>query len=200
MQVNGRVDVHRIHRRIADEVLEGGVALLHPEGIAYRIQLVLGTLANGIHLRMGMALIDGNELGTESESDDGDVEFSAHGFERMRHGLFADENRAENSFKSNAPIPQPATRNWLQPKTPERNESDPEPVPLRPTQPHTSGGSGTGPKRASQANTPTPRVQRESPPSPRAWLRAQARSRRAPAPKTHPRIHPSETPKTTQRR
>jgi len=79
VQVDGRIDVHRIHRRIADQVFKRGVALLHSEGVAHGIQLVLGTLADGVHLGLRMALVDGDELGTESESDDGDVEFSAHG-------------------------------------------------------------------------------------------------------------------------
>ena len=72
-----------------------------------------------------------------------------------------------NSSESNAPIPRPATRNWHQPKPPHQNESDSEPVPLRPTQPPTPGGSGTGPERALQANNNIPsRTARKPPLSP----------------------------------
>jgi hypothetical protein len=36
---------------------------------------------------MGMALINGDKLGTESETDNGDIEFAAHDRERVKHGV-----------------------------------------------------------------------------------------------------------------
>ena len=78
VQVDGGIDVHRVDVRVAQEILEALVALLHAESLAHRIQLVLRALANGVHVRLGVALVNGDELGSESETDDGDVEFAAH--------------------------------------------------------------------------------------------------------------------------
>ena len=74
---NGRVDMHCVHLRIFDELIEIGVALLHTECVANGIQLLFGALANGIHRGVGVALIDGNEFSAESETDDGHLNLSS---------------------------------------------------------------------------------------------------------------------------
>jgi len=52
-----------------------------------------------------MALIDRDELGTESESDDGDVEFSAHGFERLKHGMSLTKTARRTASNQTPPSP-----------------------------------------------------------------------------------------------
>ena len=70
---NRRVDVHHVHIRILDQLLEIRVALFNPEGVSHGVQLVLRPLANRVHIRLRMPLVDGNELRPKAESDDGDV-------------------------------------------------------------------------------------------------------------------------------
>ena len=68
-----------------------------------------------------------------------------------------------------------------------------------PSPPNRTPRAAAGPDRSKHCRrtTSSPRAQRENLPSPRACLRAQARSRRAPAPKTHPRIHTPPKPHRT---
>lgn len=78
VEMDGRVDVDRIDLGVPDQVLEALVALFHPERLPDGIQLLLRALADGVHVRQGMPLVDGDEFGTEAESDDRDVQFAAH--------------------------------------------------------------------------------------------------------------------------
>jgi hypothetical protein len=43
------------------------------ERLADLAELFLVALADGVHVGLRMALVDGNELGAEAEADDGDV-------------------------------------------------------------------------------------------------------------------------------
>ena len=71
---NRRVDVNGMDVRIREQVLVGSVAFRDAELVADFIQLGLGPLADGIHVRIRMTLIDRDELGAETEADDGDVD------------------------------------------------------------------------------------------------------------------------------
>jgi hypothetical protein len=52
-----------------------------------------------------MALVDGNELGTESESDNGDIEFAAHGRERVQHGTSLTKTALRTASNQTPPSP-----------------------------------------------------------------------------------------------
>ena len=47
----------------------------HAKGVADGVELRLRPLADRVDARLRMALIDGNELGSEAETDDGNVDF-----------------------------------------------------------------------------------------------------------------------------
>ena len=73
---NRRVDVDRIDIRIFEQLLVIGVASFHSEGVANGIQLLFRPLADGVHVRIWVTLINGNELGSEPEANYGDVYFT----------------------------------------------------------------------------------------------------------------------------
>ena len=80
MQVDRRIDVHGIHIGILDQLLEILIPLAYFILAAYLIQLLFRTLADGVHIRIGMMLINRNEFLAESESYDGDIDLVlAHG-------------------------------------------------------------------------------------------------------------------------
>ncbi len=72
---DGRINVDEIHFRIFQQLLEIRVTLLHAKGIADRVQFFARPLANGVHAGVGMALVDGNEFGPETEADNSNVQF-----------------------------------------------------------------------------------------------------------------------------
>src|SRR6185503_3239704 len=72
---DGRIDVDDVDIRVLEQLFEIRVAPLHPEGLADGVQLFRRALANRIHVGIGMALVNGDEFGSESESDDGNVQF-----------------------------------------------------------------------------------------------------------------------------
>src|SRR5688500_172134 len=58
---------------IFEEIVEIGVTFLDAERVADVIQLFLRALANGVHVGVGMLLINGDEFGPEPQPNDGDV-------------------------------------------------------------------------------------------------------------------------------
>ncbi len=72
---NGRVDVDRIDVWIFEQILEFRVAFPHAEVIADLIQLLLGALADRVHVGIGMPLIERDEFRAEAKSHNGDVYF-----------------------------------------------------------------------------------------------------------------------------
>ena len=76
--VDGRVDMHRIHVRIGDQLGEISVARRDAELIAHFVQVRLVPLADGVDVGVGVALVDRDELRAEPHADDGDVEFTRH--------------------------------------------------------------------------------------------------------------------------
>ena len=49
------------------------ISLLHSVFVADLVEDFLRALADGVHVRLWMALVDGNELGTETEADNSDI-------------------------------------------------------------------------------------------------------------------------------
>jgi hypothetical protein len=77
VKVNGGVDVHRVDFRIAQKCLIIEVALFDTELVADFVETRLGPLADGVHLRVGVTLIDGDKLLAEPQTDNGYIDFSS---------------------------------------------------------------------------------------------------------------------------
>ena len=77
---DGRVDVDEIDVRVRQHVVVVRVPLLDAEGIGDAVQLRSISPADGEHVRVGMTLVDGDELGPETEAHDRHVELL------VRHG------------------------------------------------------------------------------------------------------------------
>jgi hypothetical protein len=75
---NGRVDVNGIDIRVGEDLFELGIADIDLPVITALLQLVGVALADGVAVGVGVLLPDGDELGSESEADDCDVDFLAH--------------------------------------------------------------------------------------------------------------------------
>ena len=71
---NRRIDMHRMHVRIRQKILIGGISFFDTILVPHFIQLCAGALADGIHVGTGVALIDRDEFGPEPETDDGNVD------------------------------------------------------------------------------------------------------------------------------
>jgi len=67
--------MHEVHIRILQHVIEVCIAFFHTEGVRNFLHLRFIALAHGVHVGKGMTLVNRNELGTETESYDGDVVF-----------------------------------------------------------------------------------------------------------------------------
>ncbi len=78
---DGRVDVHGVDRGVLEHVFVAGVASLDAETVAALVQLGLVAAANGGQLGVGVCLVDGDELGAETEPDDADADLAtgSHG-------------------------------------------------------------------------------------------------------------------------
>ena len=79
------VDVDGVNVRIGEDVCVVLIALLDAELVADLLERFGIALADRGHLGIGMALVDGNEFGTEAEADDGDAGFCdgrGHGLEK----------------------------------------------------------------------------------------------------------------------
>jgi len=73
---NGRIDVDGVDVWIFEQSIEVREPLFHPERIANGVQLLFCALANGVHVRLGMPLVNGNEFGPKSEAYNGHVDLS----------------------------------------------------------------------------------------------------------------------------
>ena len=79
-----RIDVDGMHLGILEQVAKLRVAPGHPgRHLRSAIQLLGRALADRVHIRVGMPLINGNEFGTEAEADDGDIDFLLVGHEEQ---------------------------------------------------------------------------------------------------------------------
>ncbi len=74
VQLQRGVDVDDVDVRVGEHRIVVGVADVDPELVADFVELGLGALADRVHLGVGVALVDGDELGTEFEPDDTDAE------------------------------------------------------------------------------------------------------------------------------
>ena len=75
---NGRIDVHGVDLVVLEQLLEMAVADLDAEGVPDRVELAPGPLADRIHVGMRVPLVDGDELGAESQAHDGHVDLVVH--------------------------------------------------------------------------------------------------------------------------
>ncbi len=73
---NGGIDVDEIDFGVFQDVGVIGVALGDFEVIANLIEFFLVALADGVHVGLGMLLIDGDEFSAETQADNGDVGFA----------------------------------------------------------------------------------------------------------------------------
>ena len=75
-----RVDVHRIDIRVLQQLLVRRVSLrqLDAKLIANLIKRIVAPLANGRDASTWVFLINGNELGSKAESDEGYVDLVRH--------------------------------------------------------------------------------------------------------------------------
>ena len=69
------VDMDRVDLGIAEEFVVIGVALRNAEGVLDGLEFLRVALADREEIGVGVGLIDRNELGTEAEADDGDIDF-----------------------------------------------------------------------------------------------------------------------------
>jgi hypothetical protein len=79
---DGRIDVHEVDVRVGQHVVIAGVARVDAEGVADGVALGVRALADGVHVRLWMLLVDGDEFRAEAESDNGDTHLlvvPAHG-------------------------------------------------------------------------------------------------------------------------
>lgn len=70
---NGGVDMDGVYFGILEELVVACVALWNVELVGDLVHLLLVAPANGNEVYVRMGLVDGNELGSEAEPDDGDV-------------------------------------------------------------------------------------------------------------------------------
>ena len=84
----GRVDVNGVHIWVLEHVFVLLVAFFDTKGITDGIELLFVTLAYRVHAGVGMVLIDGNELSTKPQSNDGNIDFfPAHDIENSIRGF-----------------------------------------------------------------------------------------------------------------
>jgi hypothetical protein len=79
--------VHEIDGRIGQNVLKTRVALLDAEGVANADEGVLRAPTDGVHARIGMAMVDRQELRAEAKTDDCSVKDLCH--DRLRLVILA---------------------------------------------------------------------------------------------------------------
>src|SRR5260370_27842989 len=91
MQVDRRIDMHSIHIGILEQRLEIFIPLAYFILTAYLFKLLFRTLADRVHIRIGMILINRNKFLAKSESYDGDVNLlSTHSFYSSKLSLFGE--------------------------------------------------------------------------------------------------------------
>ena len=67
--------MHHIHVAILNQLLETLITLIDPVLPADLVELLLGTLADRVHIGMGMILINRNEFLPKTEPNNGNVDF-----------------------------------------------------------------------------------------------------------------------------
>ena len=79
VQVNRGVDMHRIDFRIVDQFLEALIPFRDTVLVADFVQLLLRALADGIHVRVRVVLVDRDEFLAKPQSDNCDIQLvTAH--------------------------------------------------------------------------------------------------------------------------
>jgi hypothetical protein len=73
---DGRIDMDGVDIRVFEQPVDVVVSFCHAKSVADGIQLFAGALADGVHVGVGMALVDGDEFGAKAQPDNGDVNFS----------------------------------------------------------------------------------------------------------------------------
>ena len=68
--------MHEVDVGVGQDLLKVGVAGFHAEGVANVIELLARALADGVHVGVGVLLVDGDELGSKTKADDGDVDLA----------------------------------------------------------------------------------------------------------------------------
>ena len=74
-----RVDVNGVDVGVGEELVVVGVADFDAETVAALLQPLFGAATDGGHLRVGVVLVDRDELGAEAEADDGDADLLVGG-------------------------------------------------------------------------------------------------------------------------
>jgi len=70
MQVDWRIDVDRVNSRVLDQLVEIFEPFTDVKLISNFVQLASGPLADRVHIRVGVVLVDRNEFLTKAQSDD----------------------------------------------------------------------------------------------------------------------------------
>ena len=71
---NGAVDVNGIHLGILEHIFKSCVSDIHAPVVAHFLEFIRIALANGVTGRVWMFLPNGNEFGSEAESNDRDID------------------------------------------------------------------------------------------------------------------------------
>jgi hypothetical protein len=69
-----RVDVHRVHHRVGEQLLIAVISTVDSELVADLLQLLRAALADGVQLGVRVALVDRQKLRPEPEPDDRDAD------------------------------------------------------------------------------------------------------------------------------
>lgn len=113
---DGGVDVHGIHIGIVQNVLILLVTFLYTERIANRIELLLVTLANGVHVGVRMVLINGNEFSSKSQTNDRNIDFLlAHKIQSIFLGCPTSSTRKSTGSVHDCTVPFDKGRSGIRP-------------------------------------------------------------------------------------
>jgi hypothetical protein len=77
---DGAVDVDRVDVGVLQQVVEVGVPLVDLVAVAHLVHFRLVAAADGVHLGVGVVLVDRDELRPEAQSDDRDAHLAGHGW------------------------------------------------------------------------------------------------------------------------
>ena len=91
---NRRVDVHRIDVGVREQLLEARIPRLDAELVAAGVELLPIAPADPVHLRVRVLLIDGDELGAETETDDGYSDLVWHSIPQSNARVLSDRASA----------------------------------------------------------------------------------------------------------
>src|SRR5262249_44385609 len=107
---NRRVDMDGVYFWVLEKLLKVGVPFFHAESIADGIKFFAGALANGIHFGIGMALINGDELGSKSKANNGHVSGT--------HGSGTNNTFVQGNCQRKMPFPE--ENDWFWPREKDR--------------------------------------------------------------------------------